>query len=393
MSMTIRKTSITVRELVAGYVNETENDIEKAVMAYDGKLCVRPAFQRSFVYDKKQENAVIDTVLKGFPLNIMYWVDNGDGTYDCLDGQQRTISLCNFADNITSYKGNAPLAHDASAKATYISTLERWGDADKFYDYELEVYICKGSKAEQLEWFRVINIAGEKLYDQELRNASYVSSWLTDAKRYFSKADGNAKCPAERIAEGYTNKNANRQEILEQVLTWITGSDKDEDICSYMEAHMNDGDASELWDYFNEVIDWVKEVFVNYDKGMKSINWGKLYNEYHDEEFDPDEIDATLQELLEAKAEKRLDVSFAKIIEYCITRDETLLRPRAFSETQRTVLYNRQKGICPDCGQKFEKSKMHAHHIISWKNGGFTELDNGVMLCKDCHEKRHLTEG
>jgi hypothetical protein len=388
--MEIKRTAITIRELTEGYVNETETDIELGVFAYGGRLCVRPAFQRSFVYDKKQENAVIDTALKGFPLNIMYWVDNGDGTYDCLDGQQRTISLCNFVDGISSF--NAPWFN--GNKKNYIHTIKRI-DPDmyeRFMNYELEVYICKGTKAEQLEWFRTINIAGEKLYPQELRNASYVSPWLTDAKKYFSKASGSstAKCPAERIGGQYTNKDANRQEILAQVIGWFVGSTEDADICQYMEDHIKDTDASELWNYFNDVINWITELFPGtYDKGMASVNWGNLYNLYKDEDLDPDEISEKFNELIEFKASKELDISVAKITEYCITRDEKLLKHRQFNEAQRTTLYNRQKGICPDCNQHFLKTDMHAHHIIPWYNYGLTELSNGVMLCKDCHTMRH----
>ena len=388
--MEIKKMSVTVKELCEGYINESETQIEDAVMAYNGKLCVRPAFQRAFVYDKKQENAVIDTAMKGFPLNIMYWVDNGDGTYDCLDGQQRTISLCNFVDGISSFE--APWFN--GGKKNYIHTIQRI-DPDmyeRFMNYELEIYICKGEKAERMEWFRTINIAGEELYPQELRNANYVSAWLTDAKKYFSKANASstAKCPAERIGGQYTNKNANRQEILAQVIGWRIGSSEDADICQYMEDHINDSDASELWNYFNDVINWINEIFPGvYDKGMASVNWGDLYNQYGNEDLDPDEICAKFDELIEFKASKELDVSVAKITEYCITRDEKLLKHRQFNEAQRTALYNRQKGICPDCGQHYLKADMHAHHIVPWYNGGITDLSNGVMLCKECHTSRH----
>lgn len=392
--MEIKKCAITIEELCKGYVNDSEIDIEQGVYAYDGKLCVRPAFQRSFVYDKKQENAVIDTALKGFPLNIMYWVDNGDGTYDCLDGQQRTISLCNFVDGASSFQAPWFTGEDPK-KHAYIHTIERTNPElyERFMNYELEVYICKGTKAEQMEWFRTINIAGEELYPQELRNASYVSKWLTDAKRYFSKANGStsAKCPAERIGGQYTNKNANRQEILAQVIGWKVGSTEDADICQYMEDHINDPDASDLWNYFNNVINWINEVFPGtYDKGMASVNWGYLYNNYANEDLDPDEISAKFDELIDFKASKELDVSVAKIVEYCITRDEKLLKHRQFSEAQRTALYNRQKGICPDCGKHHLKADMHAHHIVPWYNGGMTDMSNGVMLCKECHAQRHL---
>lgn len=388
--MEINRTAITVKELCEGYINETETDIEKGVYAYNGKLCVRPAFQRSFVYKKAQENAVIDTVLKGFPLNIMYWVDNGDGTYDCLDGQQRTISLCNFVDGISSFSASWFNGN----KKNYIHTIQRINPDlyEKFMNYELEVYICKGTKAEQMEWFRTINIAGEELSSQELRNASYVSAWLTDAKKHFSKANksSTAKCPAERVGGQYTTKDANRQEILEQVISWIVNSTEDADICQYMEDHIHDKDASELWNYFNDVINWINEIFPGvYDKGMATVNWGSLYNAYKDKEFDPNEICEKFDELIEFKASKELDISVAKITEYCITRDEKLLKHRRFNEAQRSTLYNRQKGICPDCGQHYLKADMHAHHVIPWYNHGMTDLSNGVMLCKECHTLRH----
>lgn len=390
--MEIIKTNITVRELCEGYTNDTETNIENGVYAYGGKLCVRPAFQRSFVYDKKQENAVIDTTLKSFPLNIMYWADNGNGTYDCLDGQQRTISLANFVDGKTSF--NAPWLSEDTKKRFYLTTIKRINPElyEKFMNYPLEIYICKGDKAERMEWFKTINIAGEKLYPQELRNINYIGKWLADAKHYFSRAnEGGAPCPAERIGSKYTNKNANRQEILEQVISWYIDSKEDADICNFMEAHMNDNDASELWNYFNSVVSWIEEIFPGtYDKSMKTINWGHLYNHYKDEEFDPDEMQAKFEELQDYQASKELDVSMAKIVEYCITRDENLLKARAFSNSQRTVLYNRQKGICPDCGEHFVIGGMHAHHIIPWYNGGLTELNNGVMLCKECHKQRHL---
>lgn len=385
--MEIKREAIKVKDLCDGYVND-EMDIEKGVYAYSGKLCVRPAFQRSFIYGKKEENAVIDTALKGFPLNIMYWVDNGDGTYDCLDGQQRTISLCNFVDGVSSY--NSPWLN--GNKKTYFHTLKRVNPdlAEKFLNYELEVYICKGTKAEQLEWFRTINIAGQALTSQELRNANYVSSWLTDAKRYFSRTSTSNKCPAERLGGQYTKENANRQELLEQVITWRIGSNKDEDICQYMEDHINDKDASDLWNYFNNVIEWIKEIFPGtYDDGMASVKWGYLYNNYHNEKFNPDEIAEELEHLIEFKASNELTATMAKIIEYCITHDEKLLSHREFSPAQKTALYTRQKGICPDCGKHYLKTAMHAHHIIPWCNGGLTDMSNGVMLCKECHTLRH----
>ena len=156
-----------------------------------------------------------------------------------------------------------------------------------------------------------------------------------------------------------------------------------------MEDHINDEDASDLWNYFNDVINWIKEVFPGIDTGMKSIDWGKLYNEHSGDDLDPNEISNKFYELNDFKASKELDVSIAKIIEYCITRDESLLKHRKFNEAQRTALYNRQKGICPKCGNHKLKVDMEAHHIVPWYNGGITELENGVMICKDCHKAGH----
>lgn len=392
--MKIYRTSITIRELTEGYVDYTDTDIEKGVFAYGGKLCVRPAFQRSFVYNVKEENAVIDTALKGFPLNVMYWVDNGDGTYNCLDGQQRTISLCKFRHLKSSF--TAPWMPSPNEHYTF-TKLQRINPdlIEDFLNYELEVYICHGTTAEQLDWFKVINIAGQELYPQELRNTGYTGKWLTSAKRYFSRANAasTAKTPAEQIGYYFTDKNANRQELLEQVITWKCGSTKDEDICAFMDANYENDNADDLYEYWCDVIDWVKSLFVlgdKYDNGMKKVNWGKLYNEYKFEEFDPDEITSKYLELIEFKASKELDISVAKICEYCITRDEKLLRHRNFSDIQRTALYNRQKGYCADCNKHFLKNQMHAHHIIPWYNGGLTELNNGIMLCEECHKQRHL---
>lgn len=386
----ITRTTITIEELSKGYIDESENDIEKGVYAYDSKLCVRPEFQRSFVYDTQKANAVIDSLMMGCPIGQIYWNDNEDGTYDTEDGQQRIISICQFVDGMTSY--HAPWFHDN--KIIYISTLKRI-DPDvytKFMSTKLDVAICKGTKAQKLNWFKRINIQGATLTDQELRNVNYTGKWLTDAKRYFSKANpsSTAKCPAETLGNLYTNKNANRQELLEQVLSWIVNSKDEQDICAYMEAHVSDNDASELWNYFNNVIEWIKSIFVGiYDKGMKTVGWGYLYNEYKDQKFDIDEIEETFNRLLEAKANKELDVSIAKICEYCITKDSTLLKARAFNDVQRQTLYNRQHGICPICKKHFLISEMDAHHKIPWYEGGTTDLDNGVMLCKNCHAKSH----
>lgn len=384
--MEIEKKYVSIKELCEGYTGEN-GDSDAGVFAFGGKLCLRPPFQRSFVYKEEPRNAVIDTVLQGFPLSLMYWVDNGDGTFGCLDGQQRSISICEYAE------GNFSLV-DHDGKRIYISTLENHNEelAERFKDYQLEVRVCKGTKEEQLAWFRRINIAGAQLTDQELRNANYTSSWLDDAKRYFSKASvmSTKKCPAEVIGKDYVKADASRQELLEKVLGWAANSTGDADICNYMDAHMRDADASALWQYYQDVLDWVKSIFCeNTHSGMTSVEWGLLYNMYHNEEFDPDEIDELYNDLLKAKERKDLTCTVGKICEYCITRNESLLTQRSFDETQKKIMYKQQGGICPDCGKEITFKQMHAHHLLPYMAGGRTEIDNGVMLCSKCHTVRH----
>lgn len=386
--MNIEKITVTIKELCEGYTNdEKETDVPDGVYAYGGKLCVRPAFQRSFVYKQPQESAVIDTALKGFPLNIMYWVDNGDGTYDCLDGQQRTISLCNFFNSYTSYypkDGGRPQA---------INWYKR-NEPDKlqkFYDYKLEVYVCSGEKSELMEWFKIINIAGEKLSDQELRNINYVSPWLTDAKRYFSRVSPNGKCPAENLGSTFVKKEAHRQNLLEQVLYWIANEKSDEAICQYMEDHVQCEDASELWNYYNDVIKWATTLFQDItESSFHSIEWGLLYNKYKDNDFNPDEINEEYYKLMTLRAKgELLTTSKVNVIQYCITHNEELLKHRYFDDTLKNILYHNQKGICPKCGKHYQKSEMEAHHIKSWRSGGLTTIENGEMICVNCHHEHH----
>ena len=387
---------IKIRDLVKGYVNETETDIESGVYAFDGKLCIRPEYQRSFVYNAKEESLVIDTILKGRPINIFYWEDNHDGTYNCMDGQQRFISICKFANHDSSYIGDAI----EGCTRIYIDRLQRIDPEayEAFMDYELMVYVCDGPHSEILRWFKTINIAGKPLTEQEMRNTSYPGEWLTDAKRHFSKAnpDSTAKCPAEKIGGAFTNKNANRQELLEQVLLWITDPTEDEDeeeaICNYMEEHSHDKDASELWDYFQNVIEWAKDIFPTITKftGFKSTNWGHLYNLYSENEYDAEEMCMILNKLIAAKANGELiSVTGKNMVEYCFSRDESLFKHRLFNENQKLALYNKQDFRCADCGKHYELEQLHAHHIKSWWDGGRTDTDNGVLLCPTCHMRRH----
>lgn len=246
---------IKVKDLTKGYVDNAE----KGVFAYDGKLDVRPPYQREFVYDEKKRNAVIDTLRQGFPLNVMYWAVREDGTFEIIDGQQRTISICQFV--------NGDFAFDMR----YFHNLEE-DEKEQILNYELQIYICSGTDSEKLKWFKTINIAGEKLTDQELRNAVYAGSWVSDAKRYFSKTGA----PATKIGSDYLNGSAIRQEYLETAISWISRGN----IEIYMGKHQHDPNAIALWNHFNSVINWVKAIFPKYRKEMKGIEWGDLYEKY-----------------------------------------------------------------------------------------------------------------
>ena len=256
--MNIQLKEMTIAEIINGYEDNDEN----GVTAYGGKLNVRPPFQREFVYDEKERNAVIDTIFKGFPLNVMYWCDDGNNNYELLDGQQRTISFCQYAD------GKFSVMIDGNPKG-----FNNLTEAEKqaFLDYKLMIYVCSGTDKEKLDWFKTINIAGEQLTPQELRNAVYTGSWLTDAKRYFSKNG----CAAYKIGSKLLNGSPIRQDYLETAISWI--SDRDgTDIENYMATHQHDSSASALWIYYQNVINWVTTVFPNYRKEMKGIKWGLL---------------------------------------------------------------------------------------------------------------------
>lgn len=238
------------------------------------------------------------------------------------------------------------------------------------------IYFCSGTDSEKLEWFKTINIAGEKLTDQELRNAVYAGSWVSDAKRYFSKRG----CPAYNIAGDYLDGTAIRQDYLETVIKWISN----DNIEKYMAEHQHEPNANDLWLYFQSVINWVKAVFPYYRREMKGIEWGFLYNEYKDKKFDPKKLETEINKLMQDD-----DVTNKKgIYWYVLTRKEKYLNIRAFTDNQKREAYERQKGICPICKKHFDISEMEADHITPWHEGGKTIAENCQMLCKDDNRRK-----
>jgi hypothetical protein len=357
--MNIQLKEISIREVSKNYIDNAE----EGVVGYDGKLNIRPKYQREFVYDEKKRNAVIDTIQKGFPLNVMYWVKNNDGTFEVLDGQQRTISFCQYVNS------------DYSVSNKFFHNLTQT-EKDQILDYKLMIYTCEGNDKEKLDWFRIINIAGEKLTDQELRNATYTGTWLTNAKSIFSKSN----CAAHLLSKDYVGGNAIRQEILQTAISWINKGEIEE----YMAVHQHDPNANELWTYFRNVIEWAKLTFPNYRKEMKGNEWGRLYDAYKNTLFNTAELEQEIQKLMIDD-----DVTNKKgIYIYVLTREEKFLNVRAFSESQKRSAYEKQNGICANCNKHFEINEMEGDHITPWHAGGKTNTENCKMLCKECNRRK-----
>jgi len=339
------------------------DNAEEGVVGYGGRLNIRPPYQREFVYDAAKRNAVLDTIRKGFPLNVMYWVRNEDGSFEVMDGQQRTISFCQYVNSDFSIENRA--FHNLTQT-----------EKDRILDYKLMVYFCEGNDKEKLDWFRIINIAGERLTEQELRNAVYTGPWLADAKLKFSKSN----CAAYLLSNRYVNGSPIRQEILETALKWINKGN----IEGYMSAHQHDPNANELWMYFRNVIEWVELTFTTYRREMKGIDWGGLYDEFKDKTFDTAQLEREIENLMMDD-----DVSNKKgIYPFVLTRNERNLNIRAFSESQRRAAYERQQGGCVRCGKHFAYEQMEADHITPWSKGGKTTVENCQLLCLDCNRRK-----
>ncbi len=365
--MEIKLNEITIREICDGYTDSQEN----GVVGYGERLNIRPAFQREFVYKDKQRNAVIETVLKGFPLNVMYWVEDENGNYELLDGQQRTISICQYVNGEFSLNSRA------------FHNLTRT-EQEQILNYPLMIYICKGNDKEKLDWFEIINIAGVQLKEQELRNAIYTGEWLSDAKRYFSKSN----CVAYLSANKYLNGEVNRQDYLETALKWISAKEG-KSIRDYMSDHQHDSHATPLWQYFDGVINWVKIIFPKYRKEMKGLEWGLFYNRYGQNTYHPQELENRIITLMQDD-----DVTKRSgIYEYLLSGNEKFLNIRAFTDNEKRQVYEFQKGICPCClHEGREKTvylleEMEADHITPWSEGGKTNIQNCQMLCKE-HNRR-----
>lgn len=358
MDITLKE--ITIRELTEGYCDSGT----EGVVGYGGKLDIRPPYQREFIYKDQQRDAVISTITQKFPLNVMYWADRGDGSYEVIDGQQRTISICQYVTGEFAYMFR------------YFHNLTK-DEKEVILSYKLMVYICNGTDSEKLKWFQTINIAGEKLTEQELRNAVYSGSWVSDAKRYFSKSE----CVAYKVGKDFMTGSPIRQEYLETAISWISEGN----IEVYMAKHQHDSNALALWRYFQDVITWAEATFTRkHKKIISNVAWGLYYNKYKDVVFDIKAIEEEASRLL-------LDDDVTKktgIYPYILTRNEKHLSIRTFTLAQKLTAYEQQQGICPNCKGYFTFEEMEGDHIKPWKDGGKTVIENCQMLCRECNRRK-----
>ena len=370
--MTITQREVTVGEITQGYIN---ND-EQGVRGYNGLLDIRPPYQREFIYNDKEQQAVINTVLHGYPLNVMYWVKRSEGAecpYEVMDGQQRTLSLCEYvAGKFSFYFKNFFNQPEDVQK--------------KILDYPLTIYVCEGEPSEKLEWFKTINIAGKPLNEQEINNAIYAGPFVSDAKRHFSKSN----CGAYRLGKDLVNGTPIRQDFFKKALEWMadheTRMGKRQSVVGYMSEHQHDPNANNLWTYFQNVLNWAITNFEmkKFKKIMKGLDWALLYDRYHEKTLNTAEMWKQISTLMrDSEIQKQ-----AGIIPYVLTGDEHYLDLRAFPEDIKLAAWEKQNHICPLCGREFDYEFMEGDHITPWREGGRTIVENCQMLCRECNRRK-----
>lgn len=368
----IDEKKVTVGEIVKGYIN---ND-EQGVRGYDGLLDIRPTYQREFIYNEKEQQAVIATVLNGYPLNVMYWVkrsDDAECPYEVMDGQQRTLSLCEYV--------AGKFAYDFKNFFNQPEDIRK-----RILNYPLTIYVCEGEASEKLEWFKTINIAGKPLNDQEIHNAIYAGPFVSDAKRHFSKTN----CGAYRLGKDLVNGSTIRQDFLKKALEWMadheTRNGKTQTLVGYMAEHQHDPNANNLWSYFQNVLNWAITNFnmKKFRKIMKGLDWAKYYDIYHEQTLDVKGMEQKISELVgDDEIQKQQG-----IIPYVLTGDEHYLDLRAFPDKIKLAVWEMQQHKCAVCGNEFDIALMEGDHITPWKDGGRTTIENCQMLCRECNRRK-----
>ena len=365
----------TIKELLQGFqYNEQE---EKGLYGLNGNLIIQPEYQRNYIYgDDNRDVAVIDSLMKNYPLGLMYFNRNNDSKLEVLDGQQRITSIGRFVTGKLSYN-----------KKTYSGLNQE--QKKQIDNYEIIVYLCEGSESEIKEWFKTINIQGVPLNNQELLNSVYSGPFISMAREKFS----NSREPELQKWQTYIKGNPKRQEILQTALKWISHDEIEE----YMSKHRNDKTIDDLSTRFTSIIDWMTSTFLNIYDCMKQVNWGALYDKFHNKPYDLTKLNQRIDDLM-------LDPDITRqsgIYEFVLDNEVNpkLLNIRKFTKTDINTCYRKQtkeakaQGIsnCPQCVKDVEYNhettiwkikEMEGDHIIPWSKGGRTELKNLKMLCK-----------
>lgn len=377
--ITTLKTDITVADICKGFVyNEYEG---KGLFGLSGKLTIQPEYQRNYIYaDGKRDVAVIDSILKGYPLGLIYFTKVAEDKYEVLDGQQRITSFGRYVTGKFAIKDDNDIPRYFVGLPTDLQ--------DKIMQTKLTIYICEGTESEIKEWFKTINIAGVPLNEQELSNAIHSGPFVTKAKEEFSNSQ-NANI---QKWSAYVSGNVIRQDYLRTALEWVSKGNIDD----YMSRHRYDTNINELKTYFNSVIDWVSSIFMDVDSTMCGLNWGDLYEKYHHNAYDTQAVSALVQELLADFYVKDKKGIYEYILGGCT--DKKLLNIRIFDEPTKKSVYTTQtaaakeQGVsnCPLCAigsdgnrtRVWKQSEMDADHVTAWSKGGATDINNCQMLCK-----------
>ncbi len=379
------QTEITVAQICEGFVyNELEG---KGLFGLAGRLTIQPEYQRNYIYaEANKEAAVIDSILKGYPLGLIYFnTVHKDGTicFEVLDGQQRITSIGRYVTGKFAIKDECGMEQNFSGLAK--------DKQEKILNYKLLIYECEGEESEIKEWFKTINIAGIPLNKQEINNAIYCGEFVTNAKETFS----NSKNANVQKWKAYVKGDVHRQEILAVALDWISSAKK-MSVDRYMSIHRHDSDITEMETYFTSVIDWIDSVFPDVEREMCGLEWNRLYETYHTAAYNPKEVGRKVQELYGDPCVKSRKGVFEYILGGCT--EPKLLDVRVFDDATKNSVYRQQTakakadGVsnCPLCCEGHENSKrriwdlkdMDADHVTAWSRGGATDISNCQMLCK-----------
>ena len=374
---TTLKTDITINDICKGF---TYNELEgKGLYGLSGKLTIQPEYQRNYIYaDGIRDVAVIESILKGYPLGILYFVKTGEDTFEVLDGQQRITSFGRYVIGKFAVK--------IDGMENYFSGLNE-DLQQKILNTKLLIYECEGTETEIKEWFKTINIAGIPLNEQELLNAIYSGKFVTEAKREFS----NSQNSNVQKWKAYVKGDVKRQDFLSCALDWVSKGEKEK----YMSEHRNSDNINELKTYFTTVIDWISGVFKSVEKEMCGLKWGELYEKYGKNPYNPDEVDKKLKELYADGSVKKRSGIFEYILGGCV--DTKLLEIRVFEDRDKRIVYENQTKLanenqlsnCPLCAisdnvnktRIWKLSEMDADHVTAWSKGGSTDITNCQMLC------------